>query len=81
MRMKAKVMGYSLNQRGLAAGVVRDLHDWRIKTNPGAFHVATSLTHIHSHNITGQIIASETEDEIFRILEVPWQEPHERARG
>lgn len=29
----------------------------------------------------GQIIASETEEEIFRILGVPWQEPHERVRG
>ncbi|KAK2460439.1 hypothetical protein APHAL10511_007604 [Amanita phalloides] len=63
MRMKAKVMGYSLNQRGLSAGVVRDPHDRRVKTN------------------TGELIASETEEEIFRILEVPWQEPHERVRG
>ncbi|KLO15599.1 Nucleotidyltransferase [Schizopora paradoxa] len=29
----------------------------------------------------GTIIASETEEEIFRILEVPWQEPHERVRS
>ncbi|KAH8114995.1 Nucleotidyltransferase [Phellopilus nigrolimitatus] len=28
----------------------------------------------------GVKIASETEEEIFRILEVPWQEPHERVR-
>ncbi|KAF8624035.1 hypothetical protein AX15_006059 [Amanita polypyramis BW_CC] len=63
MRMKAKVMGYSLNQRGLFAGVVRDPHDWRVKTNPG------------------KLVASETEEEIFKTLEVPWQEPHERVRG
>ncbi|KIL64316.1 hypothetical protein M378DRAFT_163339 [Amanita muscaria Koide BX008] len=63
MRMKARVMGYALNQRGLFAGVVRDPHDRSKKLNPG------------------QLIASETEEEIFRILEVPWQEPHQRIRG
>jgi len=63
MRFKANKMGYSLNQRGLFQGVVRDPHDRRIKTN------------------TGNIIASETEEEIFKILGVPWQEPHERVRS
>ncbi|KAF8651065.1 hypothetical protein AX16_004928 [Volvariella volvacea WC 439] len=63
MRLKANVLGYSLNQRGLFAGVVRDPHDRRVKLN------------------TGSIIASETEEEIFKILGVPWQEPHERVRG
>ncbi|KAL4263453.1 DNA polymerase beta [Pleurotus pulmonarius] len=63
MRYKANVMGYSLNQRGLYSGVVRDPHDRRIKTNKGS------------------LIASETEQEIFKILGVPWQEPHERVRG
>ncbi|KAI5121470.1 hypothetical protein M0805_003927 [Coniferiporia weirii] len=29
----------------------------------------------------GIIVASETEEEIFRILGVPWQEPHERVRA
>jgi hypothetical protein len=37
IRMKARVMGYSLNQRGLFAGVVRDTHS-RVKTNPGCRH-------------------------------------------
>nr|BAF37047.1 DNA polymerase lambda [Coprinopsis cinerea] len=63
MRLKANVMGYSLNQRGLFGNVVRDPRDRRVKLN------------------RGQIIASETEEEIFRILGVPWQEPHERVRG
>jgi len=35
MRFKANKMGYSLNQRGLFQGVVRDPHDPRIKTNTG----------------------------------------------
>lgn len=35
MRYKANVMGYSLNQRGLYSGVVRDPQDRRIKTNKG----------------------------------------------
>ncbi|KAJ3526260.1 hypothetical protein NMY22_g10238 [Coprinellus aureogranulatus] len=63
MRFKAGAMGYSLNQRGLYAGIVRDPHDRRIKLTEG------------------HIVASETEEEIFKILEVPWQEPHERVRG
>ncbi|EPQ56002.1 Nucleotidyltransferase [Gloeophyllum trabeum ATCC 11539] len=63
MRLKANVMGYSLNQRGLYAGVVRDPSNRTVKLNEG------------------NIIASETEEEIFRILGVPWQEPHERVRS
>ncbi|KAH7911258.1 hypothetical protein BJ138DRAFT_1006996 [Hygrophoropsis aurantiaca] len=63
MRMKANVLGYSLNQRGLYGGVVRDPRDRRVKVNEG------------------NIVASETEEEIFKILGVPWQEPHERVRG
>ncbi|KAG1807102.1 uncharacterized protein BJ212DRAFT_765242 [Suillus subaureus] len=63
MRMKANVLGYSLNQRGLYAGVVRDPRNRRVKIS------------------AGNIVASETEEEIFRILGVPWQEPHERVRG
>lgn len=35
MRLKANKMGYSLNQRGLFAGVVRSTKDWSVKTNPG----------------------------------------------
>ncbi|KAF8056043.1 DNA polymerase lambda [Lyophyllum atratum] len=63
IRMKAGVLGYSLNQKGLFAGVVRDPRDRRIKLNAGT------------------VVASETEEEIFKILNVPWQEPHERVRG
>lgn len=29
----------------------------------------------------GTLVASETEEDIFKILNVPWQEPHERVRG
>ncbi|KAI6117985.1 hypothetical protein F5141DRAFT_1000177 [Pisolithus sp. B1] len=63
MRLKANVIGYSLNQRGLYAGVVRDPQNRRVKLSDGS------------------IIASETEEEIFQMLGVPWQEPHERVRG
>ncbi|KAG2151079.1 uncharacterized protein EDB93DRAFT_1083633 [Suillus bovinus] len=63
MRMKANVLGYSLNQRGLYAGVVRDPRNRRVKIS------------------AGNIVASETEEEIFKILGVPWQEAHERVRG
>ncbi|KAA1474125.1 Nucleotidyltransferase [Dentipellis sp. KUC8613] len=63
LRLKANKMGYSLNQRGLFAGVVRSTENKMIKT------------------CDGHIIASETEQEIFRILGVPWQEPWERVRS
>ncbi|KAJ8587013.1 hypothetical protein M405DRAFT_853091 [Rhizopogon salebrosus TDB-379] len=53
-KMKANVLGYSLNQRGLYAGVVRDPRNRRVNVSA---------------------------EEIFKILGVPWQEPHERARG
>lgn len=33
--MKANVMGYSLNQKGLFGGVVRDPRDRRVKLNTG----------------------------------------------
>jgi len=63
MRLQANKMGFSLNQRGLYGGVVRNPSDRREKLNQGT------------------IIASETEREIFTILGVPWQEPHERVRA
>ncbi|KAG8215108.1 hypothetical protein J3R82DRAFT_8559, partial [Butyriboletus roseoflavus] len=85
MRLKANKHGFSLNQRGLYAGVLRDPRDRQKKV------------------CQGHIVASETEEEIFRILGssgsffcshvlccvrslmtgvgVPWQEPHERVRG
>ncbi|KAG7087813.1 hypothetical protein E1B28_013753 [Marasmius oreades] len=60
MRLKARHMGYSLNQRGLYKGVVRK---GNVKTN------------------TGTLVASETEEQLFRVLGVPWQEPCERVRS
>ncbi|PBK99506.1 hypothetical protein ARMGADRAFT_919392 [Armillaria gallica] len=63
LRLKANHMGYSLNQRGLWEGVVRDPSNRTKKLN------------------TGTIKASETEEEIFKILHVPYQEPHERVRN
>ncbi len=35
MRLKANVMGYSLNQRGLFGNVVRNPRDRRVKYNNG----------------------------------------------
>lgn len=80
MRLKANVMGYSLNQRGLFGGVVRDPRDRRKKLNTG--EISDHYHHLYSLTLTlGYLVASETEEEIFKILEVPWQEPHERVRG
>ncbi|KAG6844101.1 hypothetical protein H0H87_009776 [Tephrocybe sp. NHM501043] len=84
IRMKAGVLGYSLNQKGLFGGVVRDPRDRRVKLNAGACRlVRSSISDALTGNTIsiGTLVASETEEEIFKILNVPWQEPHERARG
>jgi DNA polymerase lambda len=80
--MKANVLGYSLNQRGLFAGIVRNPRNRHEKLNKG--NVTASVVSreiIVLHWLVGYVIASETEEEIFKILGVPWQEPHERVRG
>lgn len=79
MRLKANKMGYSLNQRGLYGGVVRNPKDSRLKLNEGLCRLWVTLLMLTPS--VGTIVASETEEEIFRILHVPWQEPHERVRG
>jgi len=75
MRFKANKMGYSLNQRGLFQGVVRDPHDRRIKTNTGGcFLISFSFFFVPQKTdgyVLGNIIASETEEEIFKILGKP----------
>jgi DNA polymerase lambda len=75
-------MGYSLNQRGLFGGVVRDPRDRRVKLNQGEISYSlTAVANDKSLLSVGSLVASETEEEIFKILNVPWQEPHERVRG
>ncbi|KAM5541004.1 hypothetical protein V8D89_005315 [Ganoderma adspersum] len=61
LRLKADKMGYSLNQRGLYANVIRNKEREKVTE--------------------GVLVASESEREIFDILGVPWQEPHERNRN
>ncbi|KAI1791356.1 hypothetical protein LXA43DRAFT_1140537 [Ganoderma leucocontextum] len=61
LRLKARKMGYSLNQRGLYADVIRNSEGQKVTE--------------------GVLVASESEREIFDILGVPWQEPHERIRN
>ncbi|KAF9047170.1 hypothetical protein BDZ89DRAFT_1127214 [Hymenopellis radicata] len=63
MRLKANHAGYSLNQKGLFEGVIRNPSNRTIKLD------------------TGVLRASETEEEIFEILKVPWQAPHQRVRN
>lgn len=43
-----------------------------------AAYIGTIIT---DSKFEGVLVASETEEEIFKILGVPWQEPHERVRG
>ena len=71
----------ALNQRGLFGGVVRSLKDQAVKTNEGEFsciHLFVAPTWLL---FPGTLLAAETEQEILKILNVPWQEPHERVRA
>jgi|SRR5712675_1339911 len=43
MRLKANKMGYSLNQRGLFADVVRSTDDRTVKTNAGESRLSDSV--------------------------------------
>ncbi len=68
MRLKANKMGYSLNQRGLYSGVIRNPSDTRQKLNDGeSYHLIMPHT---SDPLEGVIVASETEQEIFAQLGV-----------
>ena len=79
--MKANVLGYSLNQKGLFGNIVRDPRDRRVKMNAGEPTLSGTSVFLSNYKTTGVLVASETEEEIFKILGVPWQEPHERVRG
>ncbi|KAI5983896.1 hypothetical protein EDD15DRAFT_2178117 [Pisolithus albus] len=68
MRLKANVMGYSLNQRGLYAGVVREPQNRRVKLSSGSIIASETEEEIF------QILGKQRSG-------VPWQEPHERIRG
>jgi DNA polymerase lambda len=81
MRYKANRLGYSLNQKGLFAGVVRDPRNRMVKLNTGWFFVYCEGRPFFDAMRIGNIVASETEEEIFHMLGVPFQEPHERVRG
>ncbi|KAE9391173.1 Nucleotidyltransferase [Gymnopus androsaceus JB14] len=61
MRLLANKKGFSLNQRGLYEGVIRDPSDRKKKLS------------------AGNLIASDTEEQIFEMLGVPWREPQERV--
>ncbi|KAJ4480856.1 DNA polymerase lambda [Lentinula aciculospora] len=79
MRLLANKMGYSLNQRGLYAGVVRDPRNRTVKSNIGISITFLLWWNCASILSTGNLIASETEEQIFKALGVPWREPHERV--
>lgn len=77
MRLLANKKGFSLNQRGLYEGVIRDPSDRKKKLSAGSlwFH----LHHFFSCLFIGNLIASDTEEQIFEMLGVPWREPQERV--
>jgi hypothetical protein len=50
MRLKARKLGYSLNQRGLWAGVIRDPTDVQKKLHNGQFRILLVLINECSRN-------------------------------
>ena len=70
MRMKANRMGYSLNQRGLYHNVIRNPRNRQEKFDNGRILplVSDEKGSNSRYSLTGQILASETEREIFDIL-------------
>lgn len=59
-------MGYSLSQRGLSSSVMRDVHGKKLV--PGNDVISCLLRVVANHDDAGDLIASETEEEIFRLL-------------
>lgn len=73
MRLKANKHGFSLNQRGLYTGVVRDPRDRQNKICEGRHSetISTGTTSVVRPTrffFPGNIVASETEEEIFNIM-------------
>lgn len=71
MRLKANKMGYSLNQKGLFAGVIRDPQDRTRKLNQGIVLWSPIVRMAVSRYYLGTNIASATEREIFDKLGEP----------
>ena len=67
MRLKANKMGYSLNQRGLYKDVIRDPSDSRKKLHDGQWFDRIAIA-LFIPDVSGTILASQTEREIFDIL-------------
>ena len=70
LRLKARKMGYSLNQRGLYKGVIRDAQDRNKKLDNGETPPPSGsrFNANQGPSFPGKLVASETEQEIFRIL-------------
>ena len=68
MRLYARKLGYSLNQRGLSTGIIRGKDG--LKQTEGESSAAWLMI--------GVIVASRTEQEIFDRLGLRWRPPHQR---
>lgn len=80
LRLYARKQGYSLNQRGLYKNVVRDPKT-NFKTAQGLLQADFDAGSTDMHRLaplTGVLIASRTEQEIFDILGIRWREPRLR---
>jgi hypothetical protein len=69
-------MGFSLNHRALSASVIRSTDGKRVKLTLGTYALAPCIHGMRSSqrellnylSLSGTVVASETEEEIFRML-------------
>lgn len=70
LRLYARKKGYSLNQRGLYRGVIRGKDGLKLTEGISA---ETRMPVGETDRVTGEIIASRTEQEIFDVLGIRWR--------
>lgn len=74
IRLKARHMGFILNQKGLFKSTPTDLH---LKFSP-LIESSSNSDDVGMSSRKLVPIASKTEEEIFKILNIPYLLPHER---
>ncbi|KNE93776.1 hypothetical protein PSTG_12879 [Puccinia striiformis f. sp. tritici PST-78] len=81
LRLKARQMGYTLNQKGLFGSAPTDDFQSRFNQLITPSAIPSKLAHSSSSSSSSSktcLVASKTEEEIFEILNVPFLLPHER---
>lgn len=70
LRLYARKQGYSLNQRGLSRGVIRNKNGLKM-TEGEHWSGLRAVSRLRVY--AGEIVASKTEEEIFKILGIRWR--------